>query len=148
MTKSGKLHDSLASAVLLEAQDLAHTDTASAWLDTKGYAGADLIVAIGALTGVDGSNYVLPILQESDLTTDVSASNVATADIAGAFTSVNSSSLDSVVQRVGYCGSKRYVRVKLDYTGTAISAGICGVYAIVGFAHNEPAAAPTVTAAT
>jgi hypothetical protein len=148
MNNSGKLHDAIAAATLLEAADLVHADVASAWLDTKGYAAADLIVAIGALTGVDGSNSVLPILQESDLTTDVSATNVAAADIAGAFTAVNSTSLDSTVQRVGYCGSKRYVRVKLDYTGTGISAGICGVYAVVGFAHNEPAAAPTVTAAT
>lgn len=146
--KSNELHDKIGIAVLLEARDLAYTDTASSWLDTAGFNAAEIVVTIGALTGVDGSNYILPVLQECDTTVGTSATAVAAADVYGAFTKVDSTSEDSVVQRVGYCGSKRYVRVNLDYTGTGISAGIVGVLGIVSGARTEPAGTPTVAAAT
>lgn len=146
--KSNQLHDQIGVSVLLEAQDLAHTDTASSWLDLAGYNAAEIVVTIGTLTGVDGSNYITPVLQECDTTAAGSASAVAAADIYGAFTKVDATNEDSVVQRVGYCGSKRYVRVNLDYTGTGISAGVVGVLGIVSAANSEPAANPTVAAAT
>jgi hypothetical protein len=146
--KSNELYDSTSVAVLLEAQDLAHTDTATAWIDTQGYNSVEILVTVGALTGVDGDNYLTPVLQHSDTTAASAAAAVDSADIYGAFTKIDATSEDSTVQRVGYCGSKRYVRVNLDYTGTGISAGIVGVLAVVGHAKSEPAAAPTVAAAT
>lgn len=141
------LYDAQAAAVMLEAQDLAYTDTATSMVDTAGYESMLILVAVGALTGVDGSNYLVPTLQHSDTTTGSDFAAVDSADIAGAFTTIDSSSEDSVVQMVGYCGSKRYVRVLLNYTGTGISAGIVGVYAVAGHARLEPASAPTVSAA-
>jgi hypothetical protein len=142
------LHDAQAALALLEAQDLAYTDTLSGIIDTAAWKSMMILVAIGALTGVDGSNSLLPILQESDTTATGDFTTVAAADVVGAFTLVDAASEDSVLQRVSYVGSKRYVRVKLDYTGTGISAGIVGVYAIPGLPSSEPAATPTVTATT
>ncbi len=55
---------------------------------------------------------------------------------------------DSLVQYVGYKGGKRYVRVKLDYTGTGITAGVVGVYGIVGRAKEAPVTAPDAVSAT
>ncbi len=56
------LKNNIGINVLLEAQDLASTDTASALLDTAEFPGAVLAVTIGALTGVDASNYLTPVL--------------------------------------------------------------------------------------
>lgn len=133
---------------LLKAQDLAYTDTASAWLDTQGFNGAGIEVIVGDLTGVDGSNYVTPILQESDATADSGASAVAAGDAQGAFTKIDATSKDDVRQFVSYKGTKRYVRVKMDYTGTGISAGIVGVTGWLAHARHAPATAPAPVAAT
>lgn len=133
---------------LLEPTDLAHTTTKSKLLDLAGFNGAVLEVSIAALTGVDGSNYVTPKLQESDTTADTAFTDVSSDDLIGAFSAVNSTSLDSVIQSVGYKGVKRYVRVVLTYTGTAITAGVIGVTGILGLANVEPVSAPAAVSAT
>ena len=142
------LYDAQGVAVLLEAKDLAYTDTLTSIFDTAGFQSAQVLVAIGALTGVDGSNSLLPVLQESDSTATGTFTTVDAADVVGAFTLVDATSEDSVVQRVCYVGAKRYIRVNLNYTGTGISAGIVGVYALAGLAKSEPAAAPATPATT
>jgi hypothetical protein len=129
---------------LLDAQDLAHTDTASAWLDTNQCDGSVLSVNVGALTGVDGSNYLTPVLQESDTTVATDATTVAAGDVQGAFTKMDANTEDQVTQFVGYIGSKRYVRVNLDYTGTGITASLVSVDGILGMAKYPPS--PTVAA--
>lgn len=135
--------------VLLEAQDLAHTDTKTAWVDLAGYEGCAIVVAIGALTGVDGSNSLLPILYEHDTAADTGATAVAAADIKGpGFSLVDSTSEDSVLQMAIYVGSERYVGVNLDYTGTAISAGIVGVYAFPMHPLNAPNTSTAAVART
>lgn len=141
------LKNNIGINVLLESQDLAHTDTKSAILDTAQFPGVAVAVAIGELTGVDGSNYVTPVLQESDTTADTAFTTVAATDIEGAFTKVDAAAEDSVIQYVGYKGGCRYIRALLDYTGTGITAGIVGVYGIVGRA-DAPTTAPAPVAAT
>lgn len=116
--KKRDLTDNICAVMLLEAQDLAHTDTASAILDTSKAAGAEIQVMIGALTGVTGSNYLTPVLQESDTIVGTDFTEVASSNIIGGFSKVDSTSEDSVIQRAGYIGTKRYIRVNLDYTGT------------------------------
>ena len=133
---------------LLDPQDLASTDTASALLDTKGFEGAGIVVHVGALTGVDGSNYLTPVLQECDTTVGTSFAAVAAADIVGGFTKIDATAEDSVVQVAGYIGRKRYIRVNLDYTGTGITAGVVGVVGLVGNPHTGPVTAPAAVAAT
>jgi len=44
-----------------------------------------LSVAVGAITGVDGSNYLTPILQESDTAAGADFADVTSDDIEGAF---------------------------------------------------------------
>ncbi len=142
------LKNNIGIVTLLEAADQDHTDATSALLDTAEMPGAVLMVAIGALTGVDSSNYLTPILQECDTTVGTSFTAVATGDIEGAFTKVDAGTEDSLVQYVGYKGGKRYVRVNLDYTGTGITAGVVGVYGIVGRAKEAPVTAPAAVSAT
>ncbi len=140
--------NNLATCLALEPQDLAYTDTASAWIDTTDFESLMILAIVGALTGVDSSNYLLPVLQESDTTTDVSATTVAATEVVGAFTKIDSTSEDSVIQKVSYIGTKRYVRVKFDYTGTGISAGIVGAIGIAGHGKVSPVTDITPVAAT
>lgn len=137
-----------APVVLLEAQDLTHTNTTTALLDCQNFGSAEILLAIGSLTGVDGSNYVTPKLQECDTTVGTSFTDVAAADIDGAFTVVNATTKDSVIQRAAYRGGKRYIRVVLTYTGTAISAGVIGCYGILGRPSLAPIAAQSAVAST
>ena len=137
-----------APVVLLEAQDLAHANTTTALLDCQNFGSAEILLAIGALTGVDATNTLTPKLQECDTTANSSFTDVAAADIDGAFTVVNATTKDSTIQRVAYLGGKRYIRVVLTYAGTAISAGVIGCYGIVGRPSKAPIAAQAAVAAT
>jgi hypothetical protein len=141
-----KYNDSVVVA-LTESADLGHVDALSKYIDLAGFGGVDIEVVIGTLTGVDTSNYLTPILQEADSTPAAAGSYAAVAagDMVGGFTKVDATTKDNVVQRVSYVGSKRYINVKLDYTGTAISAGVVGVYARLHDARKGPAAALTPT---
>lgn len=142
------LYHNIGVVNLKDPTDLVHTDTASNLLDLQGFESAAIVVHVAALTGVDGSNYLTPVLQECDTTAAADFTAVAAADIQGGFSKIDSTSEDSVVQVAGYLGAKRYIRVNLDYTGTGITAGVVGVIGIVGGARNNPVTAPTADAAT
>ena len=137
------LYNNLAAVVLNEASDKVHTNTTSSVLDTAGFQGVNIMVAIGALTGVDSSNYLTPSIEECD-TYNGSFTAVDPDDLLGAFSRVNTTALDSCMQTVGYKGHKLYLRVKLTYVGTAISVGVVGIYAVCGLANHNPVTAPTV----
>lgn len=134
---------------LLEPKNYVAADTKSALLDLKGFAAAVIVVELGTFAGtVNASNNMLPVIQESDSTADASFTPVAADDILGAFSVVDSTDKDQTCQCVGYRGTKRYVRVLLDYTGAGISASVVGVTAIVGVAGKAPVVAPVPVAAT
>jgi len=142
------LKNKLGFVNLMDPTDISDTDTKSKLLDLAGFESAVVGFHIGEITGVDGSNYLTPKLQESNTTVDGDFTDVAEADIEGAFSVINSTSLDQVIQVVGYKGTKRYVRLFLDYTGTAITAGIVGVFGVVSDARREPVTAPAAVSAT
>lgn len=132
---------------LLDPQDLAYTDTVSSILDTHGFNGAMILVSVGALTGVDASNYLTPVLQESDTTTGTDFEAVDSSDIIGGFSKIDAAAEDSTTQTACYIGTKRYIRVNLDYTGTSITAGVVGVVGILGRPEESPATAPAAVSA-
>jgi hypothetical protein len=142
------LHNRIETVLLMEPVDLAHTETPSRLLDTKGFDRAELSVIVGALTGVDGNNTVIFKAQESNTTVGTDFTDVAAADLIGAFTLVNSTSKDSVLQRVGYKGSKRYVRLIPDYTGTGITVGIIVVIGILAGGGDIPPDSVAAVSAT
>jgi len=144
-----KYHDSVVIS-LLEAQDLAHTDTQSKYVDREGYESVEIEVEIGALTGVDASNHVTPILQEADDTPAAigSYSACASGDMIGGLSKVDDAAEDSVIQRVCYTGLAPYLNVALDYTGIGISAGIVGVRARLSNPRKGPASSLTPTTGT
>lgn len=90
--------------------------------DLQGYHSAMAIVEFGVWT--DGTH--TPKLQESAVGGGSGYSDVAASDLQGAFTAVSSAGGNNTVQRVGYIGSQRFIRLVMTCAGTttgALSAG-------------------------
>lgn len=88
----------------------------------------------------DGS--FTPKLQESDAEGS-GYTDVASADLDGAFTDVDSLTTDNSVQRVGYKGNKRYIRMAVDEAGASPAASTGLVFGATihrGHPHGAPAA--------
>lgn len=118
-----------------------HTDVASDALDVGGVRGAEVLTIVGAMTGNDGSNTLVPTLQESDTLVGTDFTNVAAADIVGG--AVATAVSPNTVNKQGYLGKKRYIRVNLDFTGTGITAVVVGVIGHVQFASLMPGTDPS-----
>ena len=142
------LHNNVAVAHLLDAQDIT-ADTYSNYVDLAGYEGAEFLVNFGAATPLSGSAYMTPKLYEASVTPTAtgSYSAVAAGDLLGSFTAIDAQSEDQTTQRVGYRGSKRYVCVLLDETGSLTSC-LVSVDAVLGIPRDAPAAAPTTGTVT
>lgn len=142
-------NDSL-TVKLLQAADLVHVDAQSNYVDLAGWDAAKFCVHVATQTGIDTSNYVTPILQEATATpaAAVSYSAVASTDYVGGFTKIDATTEDDVIQTAGYTGACRYVNVKIDFTGTGISAGIVCVWVELSRSRKDPASAKTATTGT
>lgn len=113
--------------------------TAGASADMKGYESALLIAQIGVSGDtLSGSVKLIPVAMESDDNSSFTA--VAAADLLGAFTLVDAAAEDDVVQTVAYIGSKRYVRVDIDTTGTHTNGTPCSACVVLGHPRVMPAA--------
>ena len=142
------LKNNIATVLLTEPFNAVATTVVSSILDTAGFEGIEIEAIIGELTGVGAANHLTPILQESDTIAAATFTSVAVADMIGAFTKVDAITKDSLIQRVGYIGKKRYVRVNFVYAGAGITAGIIGCVGILGLPESAPTVAPAPLAAT
>jgi hypothetical protein len=109
-------------------------------IDRKGYGGVEFTALYGDITTT--GTVVTPVVMEGDATG--SLASVADADLigteaqAGLAAGARASGTGKLVaKRIGYKGSKRYVRLSLNGTGTT-SAGIVAAGAIL----FNPEAAP------
>lgn len=99
-----------------------------AGVDLRGFDSAMAVIQSGALT--DGTH--TPKLQESD---DNSAyTDVTASDLDGSFTNIAA----NAVQRVGYKGSRRYIRVFVASNGT--TGALYGASVLRGVPHHTPVA--------
>ena len=120
--------------------------TTSDLLDLQFAESATVVISIGAGT-FDGSNYLTYKLQEADVTTGTSFTDVAAADLIGSFSVVNGTAADeNGVQKVGYIGNKRYIRAVATETGTCSS--VISILGILGNARHKVKADIAATAAT
>jgi hypothetical protein len=120
--------------------------TTSDLVDLQNFESVAIVVQIGA-GSFDGSNYLTYKLQEADVTTGTSFTDVATADLVGSFSVVNGTAADAnSIQRVGYIGDARYIRLVATETGTVSS--VISATAVLGNARELPASDIAVTAAT
>lgn len=114
------------------------TRTASAdgtGVDTAGYNAVTAVIQVGLLTM---GEFAFKLLESDD---DVSYSEVADADLIGTEPTVNDASDDEQCYRVGYKGSKRYVRVDLDVTAQSPSI-TTGLPCAASIELGRPAHAP------
>lgn len=110
---------------------LAATNTSAA-IDLQGFESAAVIINTGAI--VSAGDFTAK-LQESDTTTGGDFTDVVAANLVGSFPA--SLVADSVV-KVGYVGSKRYLRTVITQnSGTSIAAG---AVILKGDAHSRPVA--------
>lgn len=92
--------------------------TKGAAVDLQGFYSAVIVVNTGAITS--SGKYVVSV-QESDTTTDGDFGDVDAKDLSGALPSELAA---TSAYKVGYTGSKRYIRAVITKTsGTSIVAG-------------------------
>ncbi len=97
-------------------------------IDLQGYESSMTVVHSGAVT--DGTH--TPKMQESD--DDSAYTDVAAADMEGTFADIST----NAVQRVGYKGGKRYLRVFVTSSGG--TGAIYNAMILRGHPHHAPAA--------
>jgi len=112
------LYSALGVVSAVVPQVLAATDTGAA-IDLKDFDSVVVLVNTGAI--VSSGNYTAK-LQESDTTTAEDFDDVEAADLLGSFPA---SLAASTAYKVGYIGTKRYVRtVVTKNSGTSIACSI------------------------
>lgn len=124
-------------------KDNAGTTEATNVLDTQGARGVEILVIGGAWTGT-GS--MAPTLQESNTKVGADFAAVAAEDYVGGAAPVTISAANSV-RKMGYLGTKRYLRVMLTKTGT-VTLFFVTVTGALEFAYLMPGDDPSAVAAT
>ena len=111
--------------------------TTSATIDTQGFESAEFAIQSGVIT--DGT--LTPALYEGDAA-NMSDEAVVTdplsllGTVAGATFAITD---DSVVKKIGYRGSKRYVRLKITQAA-AVTGGFFDAICVQGHARYTPVA--------
>lgn len=94
-------------------------------VDLRGFEGAMVVVNYGAWT--DGTH--TPSLLESDDNTTYTA--IAAADLQGSFTALTSAGGNNTTHRVGYSGTKRFIRPTLTIA-TATTGAVSAISIVRG----------------
>ena len=102
-------------------------------VDLRNFDGAMIVFQAGTTDTGSGNETYTPSVEESDDNSVFSA--VAGSDLEGALVNMTANS----VQRVGYKGSKRYVRAVLTLGGTTPSIDAAALV-VRGLPHHAPAA--------
>ena len=155
------LYNSQKLVMLLAPQSINDTDTNSLVLDTRDFNRAAVAVAIGDCTGLDADSTLELLLQESDDTVSANFTAVPVAQMirdttglsstttAGLFATLNLASEDQTIKRASYIGTKRYIRVKADFTtgtGGISAAPLCVIGTLANPKHGDTAAPAAITA--
>lgn len=106
-------------------------------VDLQGYHGAMVVFDLGDGDFASADEVYTPKIQESD--DDATYTDVAAADQDGTLTAADAEAEDDAIQKVGYKGTKRYIRAVMTVAGTTpsiqMSAGI-----LRGFPRKGPVA--------
>ncbi|KXG44967.1 hypothetical protein U473_01630 [Tepidibacillus decaturensis] len=96
-------------------------------VDLQGFDAATVVIQVGTIT--DGTH--TPTIEESD--DNVTFTAVDAADLIGTLSNL----ANSTNQRVGYIGTKRYIRVVSTVSG-ATTGGVYGALVVRGHARKYP----------
>lgn len=137
------LHNNIAVVEALETIVVNNdTEGTGAVVDLKGYESAEMIVAVGQSGDtLSGAVKFDLFLQHGDLANGSDQAAVTQADCigtapAGLFATVDDPAEDGAVFRIGYKGSKRYIRVFIDTTGTHTNGTPIGAVAVLGLPRH------------
>ena len=121
-------------------------DTNSTAIDTQFDNGAMLVVNVGesgdTLSGSVKFDYVLEDSTDNSTFSAVTTASYVTygsVDSSGIFATIDAAAEDDAVHVIGYVGPNRYVRVKIDATGTHTNGTPHSVSGVVSPIH-KPAA--------
>lgn len=108
---------------VVNALKQAATRTATATgevIDMQGYGAAIIAVQVGTSTTADADNYFTVSLTHSDASDMTGEEAVTTAKgLLGANLVINATTDADKVNKIGYAGIKRYIRLAVTETGTA-----------------------------
>jgi hypothetical protein len=110
--------------------------TTGATIDTQGFESLEFVIQSGTIT--DGT--LTPAVYEGDASNMSDEASVATADLIGTIAGATYAITDdNVTKKIGYRGSKRYVRIKITQAGASTGGYFCAL-AVQGGARNAPVA--------
>ena len=127
-----------------------NADTNSTAVDTDGFQSVTLVAHVGASADTLNSTNKIEIeIEESDDNSDFT--NVANANLTnyvtgtnvGTVAVVNSNATASTLYKVGYKGTKRYVRLVYNFSGTHSTGTVTAASATKGHPHIAPVNAST-----
>jgi hypothetical protein len=118
-----------------------NTAIVSSIIDLRGYDSAVFAISIGTNTDVDATFAVT--MDEGDAS-DLSGSNaVAATDLTGTYALAGFQfDDDTETRKIGYVGSKRYIRLTITPTGNAAGNIFVAAIAILGHASRAATANP------
>lgn len=122
------LHNSIKVSRAISPVSVADTTAAvSQILDTANFNAHELLIATGSIADADATFAVL--IEEGDNSALSDAAAVADADLLGTESAASFQyDDDNEVRKVGYIGSKRYIRATITPTGNASAALISAVW--------------------
>ena len=119
------LHENINATVCIAAQNLATSSKIGGPIDTRGYGGVEFIVQHGTRSA--STVTVTTTVMESTATTASTFTSVADGDLVGLETDVSlaavalvAGSTSACTKRIGYKGTKRYVKVKMKASASTI----------------------------
>lgn len=114
-------------------------DASGTGVDLYGYNAAVVLFEFGASGDtLSGTVKVAGLVEESDDNSTFTA--VADADLIGTEPLVDDPAEDALTYKVGYKGSKRYIRGSFDFTGTHTNGIPCATTVVLGAPANAPVA--------
>jgi hypothetical protein len=145
MTTHTKLYSDNSIAQVLKPAVI-NSDTLTSEIDMQGYQELLAIVNVGlSADTLNSTNKIYLELQHSDVSgsgyaacADADIVNAVTGATTGTFALIDSASEDETVYFTGYKGTKRYLKVNINFEGTHATGTPIGVTAIKGAAAAMP----------
>lgn len=137
------IYNSQLVEALLGAAAITSDATPANGADLQEADGLNLMATIGIFAGLDGSNFIEVIAEDSaDDSTYAAITNTkyilgATPTGAGVVATIDAPAEDDTIVRVGYVGPKRYARLRIKVTGTVTI--IVSIASIKGYLNRSPA---------
>lgn len=119
-----------------------NTAAVSEIIDMQGFQSLEFVIATGSIADADATFAVL--VEDGDASNMADAAAVADANLLGTEALAGFQfDDDNEVRKIGYVGSKRYVRLTITPTGNA-SAALLSAVAVLGHPASVPTANPPV----